>query len=298
MSQVGAMSSVSESSGVIRPPLYNGKSSFSAWKHKVLAYLQSLGLKDVVVSSATETQVQGSLNPVQTRSSSSTMNDSTEMTSDLITSATKRRDKAYAILLNLLDDSLIELISSVSVGDAAGVWKILLSTYETKSTAQLCQKLDELLNLKFAGTGESFDVYKARFTNLCIEVKEMDEDLSSKIKRYIFLRGLPESYASLVQSLKINDGLSFDQMCVHIKDYYESERRKVDAGTGGGGSSQTAYAFREKRECYLCGKTGHVASSCSLKEKMWCSSCRNKGHTSKHCESAKLVASTEQYIEF
>jgi hypothetical protein len=76
------------------------------------------------------------------------------------------------------------------------------------------------------------------------------------------------------------------------------ERRKVDAGAGSAGSSQTAYAFRsEKRECYLCGKTGHVASSCSLKAKMWCSSCRNKGHTSKHCESAKLVASTD-YIEF
>src|SRR5205085_1357032 len=33
----------------IRPGKFNGKGNFSAWKFKTLAYLQSLGLKDVVV---------------------------------------------------------------------------------------------------------------------------------------------------------------------------------------------------------------------------------------------------------
>ena len=34
----------------IKVTRFGGKSSFSAFKHKVLAYLQILGLKDVVVS--------------------------------------------------------------------------------------------------------------------------------------------------------------------------------------------------------------------------------------------------------
>jgi hypothetical protein len=33
----------------IRPPRFGGMGSFSAWKLKVLAYLQPLGLKEVVV---------------------------------------------------------------------------------------------------------------------------------------------------------------------------------------------------------------------------------------------------------
>jgi len=39
----------------IKVTRFGGKSSFSAFKHKVLAYLQTIGLKDIVVS-GTETR--------------------------------------------------------------------------------------------------------------------------------------------------------------------------------------------------------------------------------------------------
>src|SRR2546421_3438383 len=51
-------SAQTEGSG-IRPTRFNGKTSFSAWKLKTLAYLQSLGLKDVVVINPQLFQVEG-----------------------------------------------------------------------------------------------------------------------------------------------------------------------------------------------------------------------------------------------
>lgn len=269
------MSDPSASSSVVRPPIFSGKSSFSAWKHKVLAYLQSIGLKEVVVQPLAEAQVQSS---------------------KAASAVASKSEKAYAILVNLLDDSLIELISSVPSGDAAGVWTVLLDTYENKSTAQLCTKLDELMNLKFESSKESFDLFKARFTHICTDLKEMGEVISPKIQRYVLLRSMPAGYGGLVQSLKINESLTFDQVCVHIKDHYESEKRKQDRG-GAADHGDHAYMFRQKhpsnRECYLCGRSGHLASACTLKAKMWCSMCRSTGHTSKHCEAAAVAAAVQ-----
>ena len=59
----------------------------------------------------------------------------------------KKSEKAYSILLNLLEDELTDLIATVEQGDAYRVWIVLLETYETKSTASLCHKLDLLMNI-------------------------------------------------------------------------------------------------------------------------------------------------------
>jgi len=109
---------VKMSTETIKVTRFGGKSSFSAFKHKVLAYLQTLGLKDVVVSG---TEARGA--------SSSSSGSSGKRSGEEISSKSER---AYAILLNLLDDEVIDLVAHVEAGDAHGVWTVLLETYETK----------------------------------------------------------------------------------------------------------------------------------------------------------------------
>src|ERR1700722_5359098 len=72
----------------IKVTRFRGKISFSAFKHKVLAYLQTFGLKDMVVS-GTETR----------GTSSSSSGSSGKRSGEEICSKSER---AYAILLNLL----------------------------------------------------------------------------------------------------------------------------------------------------------------------------------------------------
>jgi hypothetical protein len=115
MSQ-GAPAAGSMGSGMegVRPGRYNGKSSFSAWKLKVLAYLQTIGVRDVVINDPgifrinadAYTTIEG-VSAAQNRASK-----------------LKKSEKAYSLLLNLLEDELIDLVATVDPGDAFMVWKM------------------------------------------------------------------------------------------------------------------------------------------------------------------------------
>jgi gag-polypeptide of LTR copia-type len=189
----------------IKVTRFGGKSSLSAFKYKVLAYLQTIGLKDIAVS-GTETRGASSGSsgssgkrsgeeyeedePPRVSSKSSGISTSGSSKDTVVNGISRKQksEKAYAILLNLLDDEVIDLVAHVEAGDAHGVWTVLLETYETKSTASLCYTLDQFMNIKFDDRRESFDVYKARFMNLLVALKEMDEVLSLAIQRYVILR--------------------------------------------------------------------------------------------------------------
>jgi len=254
----------------IKPPRYGGKGSFFAWKLKVLAYLQPLALKDVVVNPELEDE------NVEAQSSSSSSKRNTDasvasQSTGTVVTRVRKAEKAYGILLNLLEDQLIDLIANVEPGNAHGVWKVLLETYEAKSTATLCHTLDLFMNITFKS--ESFDMYKARFLNLVQRLKEMGETVSPAIQRYVLLKGLPVSYDSLVQSLKVNDKLTLEQVCIHIKDYYESEKRQprdhqlVDLREDPTGMIALAAHKKRDNTCYTCGNQGHYSKNCAMNKK-------------------------------
>lgn len=301
--------SISSSVGVgdgssIRPSKFNGKGNFSAWKFKTLAYLQSLGLKEVVIQnlpalqSDSSIEVQGSEFGTVTATNAGTLNSSSNTSSSPLGSSSVSRgnvlklksEKAYAIVLNLLEDELIDLVSHVEPGNAHGVWSVLLETYEMKSTATLCHKLDLFMNIRFNSESESFDLFRSRYMKLLSELKEMNEVVSPAIQRYVLLRSLPTKYEALVQSLKINDKISIEEVYTHIKDYYESEKRRRE-------STDQAAAIKQEddivygtwkqggRECFICGSGDHMKRDCPVRNRIRCSKCGGTGHVSKLCRS-------------
>jgi len=265
MSQSGSSelgSAQMEGSG-IRPTRFNGKTSFSAWKLKTLAYLQSLGLKDVVVNDPKLFQVEG----IEKKSKTI---ENAEHNAKLKNMLMKKSEKAYSILLNLLEDELTDLVATVETGDAFRVWFILLETYESKSTASVCHKLDLLMNIKFNPEKETFDMFKARFMKLLKELKDMDESVSPSIQRYVLLRSLPPKFEALVQSLKINDTIEIEEVYTHIKDYCELNSRP---GVGNRERNivpgDIAAILRDKKKfrCFCCGSKKHKAKDCPDKDK-------------------------------
>jgi len=106
----------------IRPGKFNGKGNFNAWKFKTLAYLQSLGLKEVVVFNPLVFQGESSESKGAVTATNAGDGSSASSSSSASGSAPaankrmallKKSEKAYAIVLNLLEDELIDLVSHV-----------------------------------------------------------------------------------------------------------------------------------------------------------------------------------------
>jgi Zinc knuckle len=166
-----------------------------------------------------------------------------------------------------------------------------------------------LMNIRFVPDKETFDVFKARIMKLILELKEMGEFVSPALQRYVLLRAMPTQYDALVQSLKINDSISFEDVCVHIKDHWQSEltrrtRGNVDYTDTSAESvmlsvtrGHTGQSRRRRPKCYTCGSRDHVARVCpervgssdegsssdSQREK-YCAWCEKRGHVTRTCE--------------
>src|SRR5438067_2485413 len=127
------------------------------------------------------------------------------------------------------------------------------------------------MNIQFKPEVETFDVFKARFMKLLKELKDMGECVSPSIQRYVLLRSLPPKFEALVQSLKINDAITIEEIYTHIKDYCEASSRAMSAAAGlrerdaSRLREERAYAAREKRKkfkCFCCGSQKHLVREC------------------------------------
>src|SRR5205085_293030 len=122
------------------------------------------------------------------------------------------------------------------------------------------------MNIRFDPEKESFDVFKARFTKLLLELKERGETISPAIQRYVLLRAMPPRFESLVQSLKINDNMTIEEVYTHIKDYCEGRRRRrgddEDDESIFRDPNTTVAALRERKKCYVCGSRKHLLRDC------------------------------------
>jgi hypothetical protein len=264
----------------IKPNRFNGKTSWSAWKMKTLAFLQARNLRDVVVKDPGIFRIsEGEMNVISKADLAILM---------------KKSEKAYSLLLNLLEDEIIDLVAPAEAGDAFHLWKILLDTYEIKSTANLCTKLNLLMNIKFNQDKESFDSFRSRFNKLLMELKEMDEIISQAMQRYVLLRSLSSSFDGLVMLFKVNDELTIEELCTHIKDHIATSRLNHRERTTGNERvlyANTASGHSNRRGvCFVCGSADHYAGECPKKfSSADESDDRDHGHRHKKHGSGKRV---------
>ena len=198
---------------------FNGK-NFPVWKLKMFAYLAEHKLMEVVLK------------------------DESKLGDD------KEKEKAitaYSVLIRSISDEQAESFIHIPMGNAYKLWQALVQRYERKTVANKAHIREQLAEC-IMEKNEVFDKYVARIRHLTIQLQEMGETVQPSELMHLLLRGLPQTieYKSLVQTLKVNNKLDFDEVCEHIRDCQDAQIREEKK------SSET-----KDDNAYYASKTGY-----------------------------------------
>jgi transposase InsO family protein len=191
--------------------------NFSIWKMKVLACFDALGLSDVLEAPAPsipKSRMSIGNSPV----ASTPVKTKPEEPEEKKVQA--KASKAYAIFIMSLSDEALQSVMHIPRGNAYEIWQALLKRYESKTTASKTHTRDMLHKCRMEHN-EAFDKYVSRITQYVISLEEMGETVSKGELMYVLFNGLPSTYESLVQTLKVNDKVEFEEACTHIREYQE-----------------------------------------------------------------------------
>jgi hypothetical protein len=263
-------------------PRFDGV-NWPIWKMKIRAYMLLVGPKNVLDASPT---------------TSGTSASSTTTIVKKKTGKDEDQHRAYATLMMCLDDARIMLLMSVPEGDATGAWAELVKYYERTTMASKAHTRSMMHKTKMSDD-EEFDAYKSRIMQLRMKLKAMNADVGDEELMYVLLEGLPESCSQLKQSLEVQNELTVDEACNHIRDHQEkAAHRRLNGeieeahmsradtrhggggGGGGGGGSQRDFDVKKHR-CRLCTKIGHMEWDCAIRKggDGDCFKCGHAGHT-------------------
>jgi hypothetical protein len=310
------MSSSSSTSRVLTLKAFDAN-DFGLWKMQTVGALMAVGLLDVTLNPLAvgplieEEKIRAAAIRASTvltgsdaaGSSLQAADNSVVMEPKWNMELLEKSKRAYgSILLALLPEQL-RLCQHVTLGDAHGLWTVLLNTYERKSLSTKVQLFERLFSLVLGRT-ESIALYVARLTDIERKLKEQDENISQSILLFVLLRGVSHSYATLVTLLKMKEVLTFNEAVEALKN--EEERMGL-GGVGkrvGNSSGSTvdivvedhvaAYVDRGRTnknmssgmKCFNCGLSGHIRFNCPRnKGKPKCERCHRIGHVASGCRA-------------
>lgn len=241
---------------------------------------------DSAVGGASHTRSQGGARPLMQDNSSL----ADQLVQDQREELIKKSHLAYGILIQSLKDEQLRLVQGVARGNAHGIWRILLETYERKSMATRVQLLERLFGTQLKAN-ESMASYVARLTEIERRLRAQGEQVSESIMVYLLLKGLPSSYTSIVQLMKMREKLEFTETVEALKN--EEERQNVTRSTEGNSTAHANAAEQLKKGCFSCGAHDHIKYNCPLhSKKKRCDKCHRIGHTAQECRTQSAMTAT------
>ena len=248
-STVGFMGEERPAAQHVRP--FDGR-NFPVWKARMRAKLQASRLLHVLDEAPQDATPPGS------SSAGSATRKQQSQDAD--------RQRVYAMLILALDDAHVAIVTSeAQEGDAGAAWRVLLRMYERETTASKHQLRSELHRLKLSA-GEGIDAYKARVLHLVGRLRGMKEHVSEGEQIYCMLEGLPRGYDMLRQAMEVQEGLTFDQMCSHLRDAQERVKARTKEEQPARELAHRLHALSVEPTCALCKEKGHWIGSCTRRK--------------------------------
>lgn len=297
-------------------PIYKRKIRALLLQHDLLEAIDGGAVQQQLNQMKTDTKVNTQKSATSASSSSSSSPGDDQDEAEVGVQAKKKQNKAYSVLMLSLDDARTQMVLHIKEGDAAGVWRTLVSQYESSSMASKAHTRSMLHKTKM---DPAVDLYKSRVVELKMRLEAMGETVSDGELVYVILEGLPAAYSALKQSLSVQDEFGFEKICGHIRDHQEkmkyrgvveeefvqelaafSRSGQGAAGSGsyrqgGAGGRGPSVRFgdedvdewdRCRWPCRLCSKVGHAPWECAQRKgsgRFDCFKCGASDHRMRDC---------------
>ena len=196
--------------------------------------------------------------------------------------------KAFAVLALTLTPEVVSQVLHVPQGNAYVLWNKLVQRFESKTTASKAHTRDLLHKCKMF-RDELFDIYEGRIKQLVMSLEQMGERVSEGELMYVLFNGLPLSYEPLVQTLKVNNKMDFEEACTHIREYQEKLRlqHKQESGhsrddSGYHTEDYRGYNQRGRSKGNKNNNNNHHNQN-QTRSKMYCKICKRNNHSTEKC---------------
>ena len=202
--------------------------------------------------------------------------------------------KAYAELVQLLDDRSLALIIRDAIDDGRGPLKILRD-YLGKSKPRIPSLYAELTSLKMDQDENVID-YVIRAEAAATSLKSSGETISDSLLIAMLLKGLPNDYKTFSTVITQKDEpISFVEFKVALRSFEETEKcHQTQCAKKSDNVMKTISKTSNNVKCYSCGKIGHMKYQCkkvsndkSINNR-WCMNYKVNNHDTKFCRRKKF----------
>jgi hypothetical protein len=187
----------------------------------------------------------------------------------------EQSEKALAQIQLLVADHHLATLSKAKTAKEA--WETLEAVYQAKSMARRLQLKRELNSLR-KEPNEPLTKYVSRATDLRDQLLAAGHTVDDQEVVMCILAGLPGEYDTVVTVLELNeDKLEVDEVLAKLlqaeqrlghgekndnRAYFTGKpiKQKIRAGSGG-------TATGTNKECWYCGKPGHLKADCRKKKR-------------------------------
>jgi hypothetical protein len=220
---------------------FNPLEGFTQWKVKVESLFEVYGFTDIleeeVIVQSSSSRVSFGPTPTPTKpskkNSNNNNNNNSNSNSSSSTSTVEQDNKrkshtAFTFLLLCLQPEQMRLIQHINKGDAHGVWHVLLEHYERKTLVCRLNLRRSFSNIRML-PDESIDSYISRFKQMVLKLNDDGEVLTATTTLATFIYGLPDEYDQIVDTIGMNQNITFEEACSFIKDKQDKMKLKKSA---------------------------------------------------------------------
>ena len=172
-------------------------------------------------------------------------------------------------MVSTINDSILNEFVNATSGNAFELWEILLSKFESQSTANVRQLLTSLLNMKQGNLATGVYVANAEeiASRLTRIVYDNNYNIIAILASYQMINGLDSRFNLFKESMLADDANIMDSKLCGRKILERSERLQLDTKSNLVKSSGTALQVTSRNDliCNYCKKKNHTEDNCFIK---------------------------------